>query len=375
VDKAPPHPKTVVNSWNEWDPLKHVIVGVADGCVIPNSEPALDAKVPEDSDMKGMWGPRPQDTVDAANEQLNYFVKVMEKRGIRVDRPTPLNFSQPIATPDWKADSMFGTMPPRDVLLTVGHEILEATMSYRCRFFEYLCYRPLLQKYYNEDPNMRHESAPKPRLTDADYRMDYLSEKIGDQKRLEWTADKFFVTTEEEPLFDAADVLRFGKDLIVQHGFTTNLKGINWLQRHYPDQRVHAVNFPGDPYPIHIDATFIPLREGLIINNPVRRLPDDQRKLFERNGWEIVDAAQPAHNQPPPLCYSSVWLSMNVLMLDPKTVCCEASEVYQMEQFDKLGFEVIPIPFRDAYPFGGALHCATADVYREGKCQDYFPKQ
>ena len=27
--------KTIVNSWNEWDPLKHVIVGVADGCMIP----------------------------------------------------------------------------------------------------------------------------------------------------------------------------------------------------------------------------------------------------------------------------------------------------------------------------------------------------
>ena len=48
---------------------------------------------------------------------------------------------------------------------------------------------------------MRHESAPKPRLTDADYRKDYLSDKIGIEKRLKWTEDKFFVTTEEEPLF------------------------------------------------------------------------------------------------------------------------------------------------------------------------------
>ena len=23
----------------------------------------------------------------------------------------------------------------------------------------------------------------------------------------------------------------------------------------------------------------------------------------------------------------------------------------------------------------GGLHCATADVYREGGCEDYFPKQ
>ena len=26
-----------------------------------------------------------------------------------------------------------------------------------------------------------------------------------------------------------------------------------------------------------------------IINNPQRRLPKEQRKLFEDNGWEIVD--------------------------------------------------------------------------------------
>ena len=63
--------KIIVNSWNEWDPLKHVIVGKADGCCIPAPEPALDAKVPEDSDMKGQHGPRTKDTVDKANELLN----------------------------------------------------------------------------------------------------------------------------------------------------------------------------------------------------------------------------------------------------------------------------------------------------------------
>ncbi|GIR84183.1 MAG: hypothetical protein CM15mP85_08070 [Rhodobacterales bacterium] len=192
--------KTVVNSWNEWDPLKHVIVGRADDCHIPPEEPALDAKVPEDSDMRGQWGRRPQETIDRANELLDNFASLLEKRGIRVDRPTPIDFSKPATTPDFHTDSQFGCMPPRDVLLTVGSEILEATMSYRCRWFEYLCYRPLMEKYWEEDPNFRHEAAPKPRLTDRDYRADYLSEKIGIEKRLKWTAEKFFVTTEEEPL-------------------------------------------------------------------------------------------------------------------------------------------------------------------------------
>ena len=94
--------KTTVNSWNEWDPLKHIIVGVADGSCIPPSEPALDAKVPEDSDMRGQWGPRPQDTVDRANELLDGFAKILESRGVKVDRPTPLDFSQPASTPDWQ---------------------------------------------------------------------------------------------------------------------------------------------------------------------------------------------------------------------------------------------------------------------------------
>ncbi|MPN32042.1 hypothetical protein SDC9_179518 [bioreactor metagenome] len=66
---------------------------------------------------------------------------------------------------------------------------------------------------------------------------------------------------------------------------------------------------------------------------------------------------------------------MNCLVLDHKTVIVEASETAQQEQMDKLGMNVIPLPFRDAYAFGGGLHCATADVYREGVCQDYFPHQ
>ena len=53
--------KTIVNSWNEWDPLKHVIVGRADGTCIPAPEPALDAKVPEDSDCLLYTSPSPRD--------------------------------------------------------------------------------------------------------------------------------------------------------------------------------------------------------------------------------------------------------------------------------------------------------------------------
>ena len=92
-------------------------------------------------------------------------------------------------------------------------------------------------------------------------------------------------------------------------------------------------------------------------------------ELLKKNGSESVDCAKPAHDKKHRLAGGSVFLSMNVLVLNPKTVCVEACETAQMEQFDKLGFEVIPVPFWDVAPFGGGLHCATADVYREGTCE------
>ncbi len=46
-----------------------------------------------------------------------------------------------------------------------------------------------------------------------------------------------------------------------------------------------------------------------------------------------------------------------------------------MELLDKHGVEVVPVPFYEVSPFEGRLHCATADVYREGILEDYFPKQ
>ncbi len=75
------------------------------------------------------------------------------------------------------------------------------------------------------------------------------------------------------------------------------------------------------------------------------------------------------------MCYSSIWLSMNVLIIDPKTICVEATEEKMIKQMESFGLDVIPVPFRDVYAFGGSLHCATTDVHREGECEDYFPNQ
>lgn len=369
--------QTIVNSWNEWDPLKHVIVGRTNSTMVQAPEPAIERDWPKYGFPLGTYGPLPAEMEEKANEQMEDFVKILEDKGIRVDRPTPLDFSQTVQTPDWRQASMFGCMPPRDLLLIVGNEILEATMSARSRWFEYLCYRSLLEQYYKEDPNMRWEAAPKPRLTERSYKKDYWKNfnAMSKEEQLERTKAMDWVLTEAEPLFDAADVSRLGKDLIIQRSTVTNAAGVDWLRRHFPDHRIHSVVFKEEA-PSHIDATFVPLRPGLaLINRQRETLTPELKELFKKNDWQMVECAEPAHEKKAPLSFCSVWLSLNLLILDSKTVCVEAAEIAQMEQLDKLGFNVIPVPFWDVAAFGGGLHCATADVYREGTFEDYFPKQ
>ncbi len=369
--------KAVVCSWNEWDPLKHVIVGRAEGTMVQAPEPAVQLDFPDQEFPLGTFGSLPKEMEDKAAELLDNYAAILENRGIRVDRPSPLDFSQVIQTPDWKQDSMFGCMPPRDVLLTVGDEILEAPMSFRSRWFEYLCYRPLLEQYYKEDPGFRWETAPKPRLTDRTYKKDFWKEwnSISEKEQWKRTVNSDWIISETEPLFDAADVARCGKDLFVQKSMVTNDAGIEWLRRHYPDHRVHRVTYR-EMLPWHIDATLIPLRPGLALINPERpALGNAHNELFKKNGWELVEAPESVRKEKMPLCTCSMWLNMNCLVIDTKTICIEAAETPMMELLDKYGFEVIPVPLFEVSPFGGGLHCATADVYREGSLEDYFPRQ
>ena len=52
---------TVVNSWNEWDPLEHVIVGVASGTMVQAPEPAVRRDWPEHGFPLGTYGLYPKE--------------------------------------------------------------------------------------------------------------------------------------------------------------------------------------------------------------------------------------------------------------------------------------------------------------------------
>ena len=71
---------------------------------------------------------------------------------------------------------MFGFMPPRDIIMAMGNETIEATMSQRSQWLEFICYRDLFEQFLKEDPNFLWTAAPKPRLSDKSYNDDFWNE-------------------------------------------------------------------------------------------------------------------------------------------------------------------------------------------------------
>ena len=64
----------VVNSWNEWDPLKEVIVGSARGAADVGYEPALSPYFPPtDAGRSSRGQPVHAGLVEEAEHQLDHF--------------------------------------------------------------------------------------------------------------------------------------------------------------------------------------------------------------------------------------------------------------------------------------------------------------
>jgi glycine amidinotransferase len=383
----------MVNAWNEWDPLKRVILGRPEGTHVAAPEPGLYSHQPDGGYPLGTWGPYPQEMVDAATEQMDNFEKIMAERGIAVDRvevhPVYLEGGGN-STPDWTMPNVRSASSPRDLFMTVGNEIMEAPGAQRQRWWEYLNMRPIFERYFREDPGFLWTAAPKPRLTDESYEKNYWYNYYNvwsDEEKRKRMEENRFHLTDKEPMWDAACAMRMGKDIYWYHSCVTNNAGIDWLKRYFGAKglRVHDVQFGTTEdvyYSSHIDVIMQPLRPGLVMVNPTRPfVTQEALELFKMNDWEVVETVGPTHD------YQKVLdtfgtprkgpnpIFMNTFSLGPNTISVEAHEERYIEQLTNLGIEVVAVPYEKVVPFGGSLHCTTVDVYREGDCEDYFPKQ
>lgn len=356
-----------VLSYNEWDPLEEVIIGTAQGAVRSAYESSFAPFAPPGDEERtfggGLYTPA---ELEQAESQLNQFARLLEGRGINVRRPDPTDHAVVVRTPDFECDFGHAQTCPRDVLLVVGDEIIEATMANRCRFFEYRAYRSLLKDYFRA--GARWTAAPKPTMDEELYVRDYDASTVP----FDFTTHPNI--TEFEPCFDAACFSRIGRDIFWQPDIVSNQFGVDWLARHLgEDFRIHRVEFE-DAHPHHIDATMIPLRPGLLLINPDRPPKGTCLEMFEENEWELVEAVPSVRPRRPSTASEvSNWISMNILSLDDHTVVVDEHETPFINQLTKLGYDVLTCAFDAVFKFGGSFHCCSLDVRRRGKLESYFP--
>lgn len=353
----------VVNSHNEWDPLEEVIVGRLDGAAIPPYHVSVTFNVPSRTAKlhRLAAGFRyPNWMVRRAEQELEAFVALLGAEGVTVRRPEKMDHGKRFRTLLWSSTG-FCIACPRDGFLVLGDEILETPMCWRSRQFEADAYRPLFKEYFRR--GARWTAAPRPQLPDELFDPSYRIPEPGEPIR--------YIVNEFEPVFDAADFVRCGRDLFVTRSNVTNLAGIEWLRRHLGDRyRIHEI-VSTCRQPMHIDSTFMPLAPGRVLVNPdycdIARLPAALKS------WEILVAPRPdpVDDKMAKISMCSAWTSINVLMLDERRVVVDASQPTLIRRFKEWGFEPLPLPFLAYGPFGGGFHCATLDIRRRGTLKSY----
>ncbi|RWS22834.1 glycine amidinotransferase-like protein [Leptotrombidium deliense] len=185
---------------------------------------------------------------------------------------------------------------------------------------------------------------------------------------------------EKEVAFEAADMMRCGKDVFYKRSATANILGLEWLRREFPELRFHMMHFKDDLSP-HIDVNILPLRpptagsDGIVIVSEQYASLCSQIKLFTDNDWKTIFAPPPSTCKVSPVALCGNCLYLNVLMLSPKCCIIEECEIELYHLLEDLGFDVITCELRALNEFGGGPHCVTWDIRRDDSCKDYFPNQ
>lgn len=370
-----------VNSYTEWGPLREIVVGEVDNGWLPRRPEHTDLsyklfyndnlKQQHHNDVDGPQGdglrlehvePYATREAEERREDVEAFVALLEGLGVTVRRPRRLDEVRPVATSAWSSLSYFAHNV-RDQSLIVGDEIIETPPLCRHRYFENDLLKPLYHEYFKG--GARWTVAPRPLMLDESFDKTYV--KGAQQPEQPGAAGLGF-----EMMFDAAQCLRFGTDILMNVSTENHRLGARWLQRHLGDRfTVHVVeNFADN----HVDGSIMPLRPGVLFVN-ARKIHGRAHQLPEAlQKWDMItcyDTDDTVYGEDK-LLLASEYISANVLPLDEERVVVDGHSTKTIRTLEKHGFTPIPVRLRHSRLYAGGFHCITLDVRRDEPLETYF---
>ena len=360
-----------INSYNEWDRLKEIIIGRPIARTSLIFKKSVSKKVIEQAEQLACEA-YPQKLLDQVDEDLEDLCDVIKGFGVKIYRPNTSDIHRFFMTPYFSASAEHA-YNPRDLFLVVGDTVIESPSQERHRYFEAQAYYDIMYHYFTE--GSRWIAGPKPKLK-GDYMIPYFEDKR-----------KYIKLSENEILFEAANIVRMGKDLLYLVSRSGNKSGAKWLQNVLGEQyRVHITD--QIYHDSHIDSTILCLRPRLVLLNASRVKENNCPPIF--NDWEKIwfDKITPYpheilefHRNVRLKIYAkllklgfesnlnnihSEWVGMNLLSLDPETVVVDKIQINLIKKLEKRGLTCIPVSFRNSYLMGG-IHCCALDTVRESK--------
>ena len=303
----------MINSNNEWGSLKEIILGTATNAHWPKN-----CKVFRNLENTTSWKETPvpcglldHRIVDETNEDLEKFKECLESLSIQVHRPKNLDFQT--------FDGMYNYCP-RDRVLIVGNNIIDAPMLY---------------------PTRKKE-------------LDALVHLFN---------NNVITCSESDVVFDAANICRLGNDLLYLVSESGNRQGARWLQEVLPNHKVHLLDniYSG----VHIDSTISPVREGLVVLNADRITNDNIPSVLKSwdkiwmNGDDIVP--QEFIGYP----YASKYIALNFLTVNSNLIICDPKQTKLRQKLSNYKVDSIGVDLRHSRTLGGGHPCVTLDLVRD----------
>lgn len=303
--------------------------------------------------------------VEQRQEDLDGLATFLEARKIKVFRPEKLEKVDTFKTPYFEGF----TTPvdnPRDQSLIIGDMIIETPCQWRRRYFENDLMKPIFNHYFHQ--GARWFSAPRPTMRDEAFDFSQMPWEENEGLRKRKNNENQF-----EMMFDGAQCLKFGRDIVMNISTKNHELGAKWLESILgEDYRLHLVNITDH----HIDGMFMPLRPGVCLINAttmedkIKELPKELQK------WNFIKVPLPHDEKSEGNLLASQNINVNVLPLSEKELLLFShdgnpdSELSDL--LEKNDFNTHTIRLRHSRMFGGGLHCATLDTVRSGERECYF---
>jgi N-dimethylarginine dimethylaminohydrolase len=332
----------------------------------------------------------PKNIIEEVQEDLEDYSKILTELGVRVIRP-PRFTDEPIL--ETKKLLAFGQdfYNMRDLHIVLGNTILSSAPAQPNRILEVNNLKDFIS-LVSRDYNLEFIQSPIPVL-ENDPERSYVRDELGDLVVHEEVLSLSLGTvatqiwhrlTEEEILFDAANIIRFENQAVYLISSTGNRLAFNWLQENFENFKFHSTDVYRSS---HLDSTILPLDSETFLVNSVRVNPSNLPKVL--NGKKILyfhdvenipeaeikfheNFRLPAANQIESLGFytnlkemSSPWAGLNVLSLDEKTILVESNQKNLIRFLESFGYQIIPVRLRHPYTMLGGLHCTTLDLDRD----------